>query len=91
MAALTASFVACGPSKEEIEMKEKAKADSGRCLCLHERVEGAPRARPLQAPTERWAPHRLRRRARHAGAALVQFDVCRLQLRPAAVRRPRGT
>ena len=28
VAALTAAFVACGPSKEEIEAKEKAKADS---------------------------------------------------------------
>ena len=28
VAAITAAFVACGPSKEEIEMKEKAKADS---------------------------------------------------------------
>lgn len=28
MAALTASFVACGPSKEEIEKREKDKADS---------------------------------------------------------------
>jgi thiamine biosynthesis lipoprotein ApbE len=28
IAALTAGFVACGPSKEEIEKREKAKADS---------------------------------------------------------------
>jgi hypothetical protein len=28
VAALTAAFVACGPSKEEIEAREKAKADS---------------------------------------------------------------
>ena len=28
VAALSAAFVACGPSKEEIEAKEKAKADS---------------------------------------------------------------
>ncbi len=28
VAALSATFVACGPSKEEIEAKEKAKADS---------------------------------------------------------------
>ena len=28
IAALSASFVACGPSKEEMEAKEKAKADS---------------------------------------------------------------
>ena len=28
IAALTAGFVACGPSKEEMEAREKAKADS---------------------------------------------------------------
>lgn len=28
VAALSAAFVSCGPSKEEIEAKEKAKADS---------------------------------------------------------------
>ena len=28
VAALTATFVACGPSKEELEAAEKAKADS---------------------------------------------------------------
>ncbi len=28
VAALSATFVACGPSKEEIEAREKAKADS---------------------------------------------------------------
>ena len=28
VAALTVAFVACGPSKEEIEAREKAKADS---------------------------------------------------------------
>jgi hypothetical protein len=28
VAALSAAFVACGPSKEEIEAREKAKADS---------------------------------------------------------------
>ena len=28
VAALTAGFVACGPSKEEMEAREKAKADS---------------------------------------------------------------
>ncbi|MGZ3884040.1 MAG: hypothetical protein ACXVP0_07360 [Bacteroidia bacterium] len=28
VAALTATFVACGPSKEEMEAREKAKADS---------------------------------------------------------------
>ena len=28
VAALSAAFVACGPSKEELEAKEKAKADS---------------------------------------------------------------
>jgi hypothetical protein len=49
VAALTATFVACGPSKEELEAAEKAKADSIAAVALADSLANAAKADSIAA------------------------------------------
>jgi len=49
VAALTATFVACGPSKEELEAAEKAKADSIAAVALADSLANVAKADSIAA------------------------------------------
>jgi len=49
VAGLTATFVACGPSKEELEAAEKAKADSIAAVALADSLANASKADSIAA------------------------------------------
>ena len=49
VAALTATFVACGPSKEELEAAEKAKADSISAVALADSLANVAKADSIAA------------------------------------------
>jgi hypothetical protein len=49
VAALTATFVACGPSKEELEAAEKAKADSIAAAMLADSLANVAKADSIAA------------------------------------------